>query len=218
MDNYKEYLNPKDHYLFVKWPLSKPVDPDWIEIPEGAELYVYWHGNDTYNFQVEKSYFENGSWQPCAWTVEEIKSDKAGAKILWQRHTQDPALISGAEALADITNVQHAYDDRDVWYTTQYSTLTIPEILKGETSDGRELNFRLKPQTIKLELEMPKPFEPKEGDEYFYISTLQHCLYSHDVWSDEPADITQTAFGAYRTEEDVKKAVEQLRKIRGTNS
>ncbi|MFI7967238.1 hypothetical protein ACFMKD_25140, partial [Acinetobacter baumannii] len=84
--------------------------------------------------------------------------------------------------------------------------------------DNEDYEFRLKPQTIKLELEMPKPFEPKDGDEYFYISTLQNCLYSHDVWSDEPADITQAAFGAYRTEDDVKKAVEQLRKIRGANS
>lgn len=128
---------------------------------------------------------------------------------------KDPALISGAEALADITNVQHTYDDRDVWYTTQYSTLTIPEILKGETSDGRKINFRLKPQTIKLELELPKPFEPKVGETYWHIYPSAEKGY-HFVRSFEDDDVW-CQFGAWRTEAEVKQVVEQLRKIRGAS-
>ncbi|MEI1669004.1 hypothetical protein V8P76_18585, partial [Acinetobacter baumannii] len=125
---------------------------------------------------------------------------------------QDPALISGAEALralADGKEVEGFSEENEEWIPIVY--FSVQEVVNGL------YKFRLKPQTIKLELELPKPFEPKEGDEYFYISTLQHCLYSHDVWSDEPADITQAAFGAYRTEDDVKQAVEQLRKIRGAS-
>ncbi|WP_372535352.1 hypothetical protein [Acinetobacter baumannii] len=131
---------------------------------------------------------------------------------------KDPALISGADALADIINVQHAYDDRDVWYTTQYSTLTIPEILKGETSDGRKINFRLKPQTIKLELELPKPFEPQVGEEYFYINSGRESGFAKKLHDGKKLDYMATQFGAYRTEEEIKQVVEQLRKIRGTNS
>jgi hypothetical protein len=120
---------------------------------------------------------------------------------------KDPALISGAEALADITKVQHAYDDRDVWYTTQYSTLTIPEILKGETSDGRKINFRLKPQTIKLELEIPAPYKAKIGgrdDTSFVLNVGRHQY-------------------CYKTEEDYTKARDALEAVfdaavRGTNS
>ncbi|MFX5627616.1 hypothetical protein ABTD72_05050 [Acinetobacter baumannii] len=129
---------------------------------------------------------------------------------------QAPALISGADALADIINVQHAYDDRDVWYTTQYSTLTIPEILKGETSDGRKINFRLKPQTIKLELELPKPFDPKEGETFYYLNDGEECGFikcEHD-WTFDPKELN---FGAYRTEDEIKQVVEQLRKIRGAS-
>nr|WP_228716000.1 hypothetical protein [Acinetobacter baumannii] len=130
---------------------------------------------------------------------------------------KDPTLISGADALADITNVQHTYDDRDVWYTTQYSTLTIPEILKGETSDGRKINFRLKPQTIKLELELPKPFEPQE-DGYVYIiddnQVSGYRKYYFVVEGDNELDF----IGVWHTEEEIKQVVEQLRKIRGTNS
>ncbi|EQB5550311.1 hypothetical protein ACYQIL_003735 [Acinetobacter baumannii] len=128
---------------------------------------------------------------------------------------QDPSLISGAEAKlawAKGIDIQIKNVNCVNWYDLDGSKYNL------DIFDHVRVVFRLKPQTIKVELELPKPFEPKEGDEYFYISTLQNCLYSHDVWSDEPADITQTAFGAYRTEDDVKKAVEQLRKIRGTNS
>ncbi|EHU1392748.1 hypothetical protein [Acinetobacter baumannii] len=70
---------------------------------------------------------------------------------------QDPALISGVEALADITKVQHAYNCSDDWFTTQYSTLTIPEILKGKTNCGHEIKFRVKPTTISINTELPKP-------------------------------------------------------------
>lgn len=86
---------------------------------------------------------------------------------------QDPALISGADALAGITNIQHAYDDRDVWYTTQYSTLTIPEILKGETSDGRKINFRLKPPTISVNAELPKPSRELQQNTEVYAVTYE---------------------------------------------
>ncbi|ENX48285.1 hypothetical protein F886_00086 [Acinetobacter sp. NIPH 542] len=129
---------------------------------------------------------------------------------------KDPALISGADALADITNVQHNYEDRDDWYTTQYSTLTIPEILKGETSDGRKINFRLKPQTIKLELELPKPFDPKEGDLYWFITCRTEKGYSCRNHKARHGDYGMQ-YGAYRSEDDAKKAVEQLRKIRGAS-
>ncbi|WP_457971316.1 hypothetical protein [Acinetobacter calcoaceticus] len=131
------------------------------------------------------------------------------------KQPQDPALISGADALralADGKSVEWE-DENGAWWSVG-AAWTWNQLLNMSGIKS----LRLKPQTIKLELELPNPFDPNEGDEYFYISTLQHCLYSHDVWSDEPADITQAAFGAYRTEDDVKKAVEQLRKIRGTNS
>lgn len=134
---------------------------------------------------------------------------------------KDPALISGADALRYLACgrlVQWISKDFPNWTDLDITNINAKNFIDEERIKESGFKYRLKPQTIKFELELPKPFEPKEGDEYFYISTLQHCLYSHDVWSDETTDITQAAFGAYRTEDDVKKAVEQLRKIRGTNS
>lgn len=208
--NVHEYLDPNDN---CKLCLISPSDAaHWmIEVPEGAELYVYWRENDTYNFQVDKSYFENGSWQPCAWTVEEIKSDKAGAKILWSRKPkQDPALISGAEALralADGKEVEFKHDTQG-WVTCL--GLNIEQVICGL------FQLRLKPQTIKLELELPKPFEPKDGDIYWFITCRTGKGYSCRNHKARHGD-SGMQFGAYRTEEDIKQVVEQLRKIRGAS-
>ncbi|RZG91684.1 hypothetical protein EXE08_16460 [Acinetobacter pittii] len=225
MDNYKEYLNPKDGYALVKSSIDMPVHHTWIEIPAGATTAIYYvPTKKVYFWKGEDVHWDTGEWMDCKaaqlTTVTEFL-ERNESRIVWKRTTQDPALISGDVALANVHKciVQYLHDDEPYgrWTTITdhfWSQYNLGMFLDPDT----KFKFRFKPQTIKLELELPKPFEPKDGDEYFYISTLQNCLYSHDVWSDEPADITQAAFGAYRTEDDVKKAVEQLRKIRGANS
>ncbi|OUD57293.1 hypothetical protein BTR16_16460, partial [Acinetobacter baumannii] len=82
--------------------------------------------------------------------------------------------------------------------------------------DNVRVDFRLKPQTIKVELELPKPFEPKDGETYWHIYPSAEKGY-HFVRSFEDDDVW-CQFGAWRTEAEVKQVVEQLRKIRGTNS
>lgn len=225
MDNYKEYLDPKDGYALVKSSIDMQVHHTWIEIPAGATTAIYYVlTKKVYFWKGEDVYWDTGEWMDCKaaqlTTVAEFL-ERNESRIVWKRTTQDPALISGDVALANVHKciVQYLHDDEPYgrWTTITdhfWSQYNLGMFLDPDT----KFKFRFKPQTIKLELELPKPFEPKDGDEYFYISTLQNCLYSHDVWSDEPADITQAAFGAYRTEDDVKKAVEQLRKIRGANS
>ncbi|MEZ6921364.1 hypothetical protein ACB014_02100 [Acinetobacter baumannii] len=221
--NLREYLDPNDNY---KLCLINPSDAaHWmIEVPDGAELYVYWRENDTYNFQVDKSYFENGSWQPCAWTVEEIKSDKAGAKILWSRkQKQDPALISGADVPALIKkgesvqfrstfNVQGGGEWKDLDLERDEEEFSLGDLI------NTRFEWRIKPQTIKLELELPKPFEPKEGEMYWFVSPFYSTGYDSAVFEDHQADKLQVQYGAYRTQVEIKQVVEQLRKIRGTNS
>lgn len=235
MDNYKEYLDPADGYALVKQSVNMPRNPDWIEIPEGAEIAIkfkvdnsghgvcFYKNNGKLSFSQKHPIWEESEWTQMELLDEDFRNGNVDLthKVLWIRKPQDPALISGDVALANVHKciVQYLHDDEPYgrWTTITdhlWSQYHLGMFLDPDT----KFKFRFKPQTIKVELELPKPFEPKEGDEYFYISTLQHCLYSHDVWSDETADITQAAFGAYRTEDDVKKAVAQLKKIRGTNS
>lgn len=138
---------------------------------------------------------------------------------------KDPALISGADALRALS------DDKDVeacvtlrlkkdeWHWFNAKSLTIDEIEHEETqgmpdgTDVRKIVFRLKPRTVKLEIEVPEPFEPKEGDEFFYLNDGEDCGYVrciHD-WGFDPKELN---FGAWRTEAEIKIVVEQLRKLK----
>lgn len=125
---------------------------------------------------------------------------------------QDPALISGADALralADGKEVEYRYG-------TSWESVTGNQILITAIT-GDKFEFRLKPQTIKVELELPKPFEPKDGDIYWFITCRTEKGYSCRNHKARHGD-SGMQFGAYRTEAEVKQVVEQLRKIRGTNS
>ncbi|MBA5697577.1 hypothetical protein [Acinetobacter radioresistens] len=125
---------------------------------------------------------------------------------------QAPALISGAEALralADGKEVEGFSEENEEWIPIVY--FSVQEVVNGL------YKFRLKPQTIKLELELPKPFEPKMGDIYWFLSPFYSTGYDHCTFANDSSDKLHVQYGAYRSEDDVKKAVEQLRKIRGAS-
>ncbi|WP_457794905.1 hypothetical protein [Acinetobacter baumannii] len=133
-------------------------------------------------------------------------------KPIEKSQPQDPALIGGADALralADGKEVEGFSEENEEWIPIVY--FSVQEVVNGL------YKFRLKPQTIKLELELPKPFEPEE-DCHVYIlddgKTDGYRRYSYEVHGDKG----NTFIGIWRTEEEIKQVVEQLRKIRGTNS
>lgn len=125
---------------------------------------------------------------------------------------QDPALISGADALralADGKEVEYL-EVSEKWRDAKFLTANV--LLVGDFS------IRLKPKTIKVELELPKPFEPKNGEIYWFVDSTERDGYLSVTFHDDKDDHKYVQFGAYRTEEEIKQVVEQLRKIRGTNS
>lgn len=138
---------------------------------------------------------------------------------------KDPALISGAEALRALA------DGKDVQVSTEFTrsswhddtaTYTAKEILAEETAETDDYNsmklfFRLKPQTIKVELELPKPFEPKDGETYYYLKPSNAWGFGCGEWGDDSMQNEYIQYGAWPTKEDVLKVVEQLRKIRGAS-
>ncbi|WP_269511541.1 hypothetical protein [Acinetobacter baumannii] len=182
-------------------------------------------------------YFITSDGDIYFWMCKWVKSTLGSAESLTATETsqpQDPALISGAEAelvaqakkfiTSDHLNrfeaaeahleghpVQFMLANGDFIDITSDTTLGIFE------KDGG-YSFRLKPQTIKVELELPKPFEPKVGDIYWFLSPFYSTGYDHCTFANDSSDKLHVQYGAYRSEDDVKKAVEQLRKIRGTNS
>ena len=76
--------------------------------------------------------------------------------------------------------------------------------------------FRLKPRTITINgIEVPAPFEPKDGDKYYYIDTNRKISYDWDNYDCESTDENRAAFGAWRTEEEIKQVVAALRQVFG---
>ena len=117
-------------------------------------------------------------------------------------------LISGKEALIALANgeeVEYLYGENN-WL----SVIEMQVLITAFT--GSKFKFRLKPRTIKLELEIPVPFEPKDNENFYVIDCDSKDGYRkisnmiHSSW---------TQFGAWRTEEQIKQVVAALRQISG---
>ena len=66
-------------------------------------------------------------------------------------------------------------------------------------------------QKIKIELEIPAPFEPKNGDWVYFLNDDQPTGYSKI----RKLNVYDFKLGAWRTEEEIKQVVEALRQIFG---
>ena len=123
-------------------------------------------------------------------------------------------LISGREALIALANgeeveVSHPHDK---WYEGWESLNSSGGkffllYLLDETTGYK---FRLKPHTITINgIEVPAPFEPKEGDVVWCISDDHVCGYYKYIFLKNHPFI----LGAWRTEEEIKQVVAALRSI-----
>ncbi|MGQ1326736.1 hypothetical protein ACT4ZY_06725 [Acinetobacter baumannii] len=128
---------------------------------------------------------------------------------------QDPALISGADALRALIEGLHVeMSDSDLGM--DWTEICVKDgdfygkvepCLWMFLNQPEHINFRLKPQTIKLELEIPAPYKAKIGgrdDTSFVLNVGRHQY-------------------CYKTEEDYTKARDALEAVfdsavRGTNS
>lgn len=71
--------------------------------------------------------------------------------------------------------------------------------------------FRLKPRTITINgIEVPAPFEPKHGDEIWFLNPDYGCGYADGDY--DPAE-SVIQFGAWQTEEEIKQVVSALRSV-----
>ena len=116
-------------------------------------------------------------------------------------------LISGKEALIALANGEEVElqttGDMNWYNSTQW---TVRELLCFK---GR---FRLKPRTITINgIDVPAPFEPKEGDIFYYLNDDYPYGY---MWLKKTQD-HNFKFGAWRTEEEIKQVVVALRQVFG---
>lgn len=77
----------------------------------------------------------------------------------------------------------------------------------------KSFEFRLKPSTITINgIEVPAPFEPKEGERFYYFSDEYTTGYAS---SDGLGFYGDMSLGVWRTEEEIKQVVAALRSIFG---
>ena len=133
-------------------------------------------------------------------TIAELRDLVAKSK-------NEQCLISGADALRALANGEEVEfkDGMNKWENIKHHMnldlsmfLTAPDWM----------SFRLKPKTIKLELEIPAPFEPKDGEKAYRLAPAIPCGYTEFYFEE---DEYEHQFGAWRTEEEIKQVVAALR-------
>lgn len=210
MDNYKEYLDPTDGYALVKQSVNMPVRPHWIEIPEGADCLMQWPTGHKVFYRGKFAKSWNSAYREWQFVSGDDGIDQSST--LWKRATQDPALISGADVPAlikkgesvqfrSVFNVQGGGEWQDLNLERDEEEFSLGDLI------NTRFEWRLKPQTIKLELEIPAPYKAKIGgrdDTSFVLNVGRHQYL-------------------YQNEDDYTKARDALEAVfdsavRGTNS
>ncbi len=112
-------------------------------------------------------------------------------------------LISGKEALIALANGEEV----------QYFDENLSEWIYMDMSNHFKRNFRLKPRTITLNgIEVPAPFEPKEGEVYFYLNSYYEKGYDSRIYSGKNGEGFYHK-QAWRTEAEIKQVVAALRSV-----
>lgn len=121
-------------------------------------------------------------------------------------------LISGKDALIALANgeeVQFTMNDCNSWHDSS-TNLAAFKFLTDE------YKFRLKPRTISINgIEVPAPFDPKEGDAVFVLDNSDQLGFSTFTHN---SGFYHVNFGAWRTEDEIKQVVAALRCVFGGES
>ncbi|WPO68745.1 hypothetical protein SDC64_07445 [Acinetobacter haemolyticus] len=197
---------------------------DETESKEAQELFFelgyYWNSgfgvrhldvNFLYakNKQITIGYCsEHFSSNPCyELTLPQLRDLVAQSK-------NEQGLISGTDAKlawAKGENVQFR-DEFDKWYQDWTDLKDKKNGFWITDFDLPNHQFRLKPCTIKLEIEIPAPFEPKVGEKCYRLAPILECGYTEFNFDNDHED----QFGCWKTESEIKQVVAAWRgRIKG---
>lgn len=133
----------------------------------------------------------------------------AGVSVGWDYGVDGVSeLISGKDARlawANDEEVEYYSNDLGEWFSLK------DNVFLSDVFDKNKL--RLKPRTIKINgVEVPSPFNPKEGDDFYYIDGAHTEGYS---WRKMHDDTPDWFFEnpVWRTEEEIKQVVAALRSV-----
>ncbi|MFA3416269.1 hypothetical protein KWD47_04485 [Acinetobacter baumannii] len=141
-------------------------------------------------------------------TVQAVLNNLDELREEYKDYHKDPALISGAEALralADGKEVEYANSSlgciRTNWLPVHPYQWSVSDIKhQASENNGGECRFRLKPQTIKVELEIPAPYKARIGgrdDTSFVLNVGRHqYLYQNEEEYTKARDALEAVFDA----------------------
>ena len=159
-------------------------------------------GSEYYVTDIREVYFFDG----MEWFLKDV--DVSNLKPI-QKLQPEHDLISGKDALRALADGEEVeIKSNDQWVSVE--NCSIYQFLRGNWN----YKFRLKPRTVKLEIEVPAPFQPKVGDIYFIVHPAFKSGYTCNTFVDTEKHKEFVKYGAWRTVEDIKIVVEQLRKIK----
>ena len=127
-------------------------------------------------------------------------------------------LISGKEALialANGENLQYRFPD-GIWMNftnnlnTSGSPLRVVDLLNDYAC------FRIKSSTITVNgIEVPAPFNPKEGEVFYYINDYSEDGYD---WANSCSNLFNNTvwIGKWRSEDEIKQVIAALRSVFNT--
>lgn len=146
-------------------------------------------------------YYWQGEWCKSAINKSNDYENYIANSLTPITQPQDPALISGADALRALADGKEVEFKHDTQGWVPCLGLNIERVLGGWHQ------MRLKPQTIKVELEIPAPYKAKIGgrDDTSFVLNIGRHQY------------------CYKTEEEYTQARDALEAVfdaavRGTNS
>ncbi|MEX5367765.1 hypothetical protein WCE00_12480 [Acinetobacter haemolyticus] len=133
--------------------------------------------------------------------------------LVAQSKLKDQGLISGADVPALLKNgqfVQYRVPPNGSFKGGEWVDVNL-EKDEEEFSLGDFINaryeWRLKPRTIKLEIEIPATFEPKVGEKCYRLAPILECGYTEFNFDNDHED----QFGCWKTESEIKQVVAAFR-------
>lgn len=125
-------------------------------------------------------------------------------------------LISGKEALIALANGEEVeyWCENDPSIQKRWTPIKALNEYKLSyfLEDKPRFEFRIKPRTITINgIEVPAPFEPKDGEEAWCLDGNTLNGYKKVICD----DFIDSGIGFWRTKEEIKQVVEALRQIFG---
>lgn len=113
----------------------------------------------------------------------------------------EQGLISGADALRALADGKEVERKLGIGWCNDVKKMPAETILHGVSE------LRLKPRTITLNVEIPAPFEPKEGDMVWCLDGNTLNGYKKVICD----DFIDSGIGFWRNEEEIRQVVAALR-------